>query len=164
VRQFESEGTAILTAEFSPDGRRIATMTQEGLVQVWDRDTGHLLIALDTGEEHMRRVAFAPDGLRLMTTSWQGDATLWDGKSGKVIARLNGKQDRVESAAFAVGGTKAMALLSQGAIVSWPVYGSSLEVIEAGKAKAGGCLTGAERLSFALNPDAPAWCGPELQP
>jgi hypothetical protein len=164
VRQFESEGTAILTAEFSPDGRGIATMTQEGLVQVWDRDTGQLLIALDTGDEPTRRVAFAPDGLRLLTTSWQGVVMLWDGKSGKLIARLNGKQDRVESAVFAGGGTKAMALLSQGAIVSWPVYGSSLEVIKAGKAKAGGCLTGTERANFALSADTPAWCGPELQP
>jgi WD40 repeat protein len=164
LRQIESEGTAIQAAEFSPDGRRIVTLTQEGLVQVWDRNAGQLLFALDTGEEPTRRFAFAPDGLRLLTTSWQGEAMLWDGPTGKLIAKLNGKQDRVEIAAFAGDGATAVGLLSQGAMVSWPVYGSSLAIIEAGKTKAGDCLTGAERLSFALGPNTPAWCGTELQP
>lgn len=164
VRQFESEGTAILTAGFSPVGHRIATMTQDGLVQVWDRDTGQLQTALDTIEEPARRVAFAPDGLRLLTTSWQGDAILWDGQSGTQIAKLNGKNERVEMAGFFGSGEAAVALLSHGTVVSWPVYGSSLEAVEAGKAKAGTCLTGAERARFALGVDRPKWCGSELRP
>ena len=72
----------LFDCQLSPDGKRIAIASWDGLARIYDVATG-----LPTGDamRHARGVGrsiFSPDGLRLATASWDGTARLWHTASG----------------------------------------------------------------------------------
>jgi WD40 repeat protein len=58
-------------AAFSPDGKLIATGSDDGVTRIWDADTGERPLAQTPRHRHIVfGVAFSPDGSRLATASW----------------------------------------------------------------------------------------------
>lgn len=64
--------------EFSPDGTRLASVSRDGTLRLWDTTTGECkrVFALKLGGLHW--VTFAPDGLTLAFSSLKGDLGLLD--------------------------------------------------------------------------------------
>ena len=60
---------------FSPDGRLLATASQDGTARLWDLATGDCLRTI-TGP--ILDVAFSPDGTLLATASLDNTARLWN--------------------------------------------------------------------------------------
>src|SRR5262249_33544958 len=63
---------------FSPDGRRLATGSLEGLITVWDVATWRVLRTLTGHTSGVSSVAFSPDGTRLASSSLGGVIKVWD--------------------------------------------------------------------------------------
>lgn len=72
------EETELLSAGFSPDGRRIVTTGAGSTVRIWDAYSGELLDKLDGHHDIVYSAAFSPDGRRLVTASRDGTARVWD--------------------------------------------------------------------------------------
>jgi WD40 repeat protein len=62
---------------FSPDGSRIAATSADGLVQLWDTETGRPVSVLRGHRDETWGLAFLLDGRTLATTSWDGTLRLW---------------------------------------------------------------------------------------
>jgi WD40 repeat protein len=85
VRQFSCLAPAAALA-YSPEGRRLAAVSEEGVVTLIDPATGKSLFQLH-GLGKVRgkdvhpspEVAFSPDGAWLVSTNWDGSINLWDG-------------------------------------------------------------------------------------
>jgi len=67
------------------DGQRLAGTGLDGLVRLWDADTGQNALTLRglgaRGSGHWDftpRVVFSPDGRRLAANDWDGTVTIWD--------------------------------------------------------------------------------------
>ena len=71
---------------FSPDSRRIMTVSQDGLVSLWDPQHGKLLRTLSGHASSVSYATFSPDGSYIVTTSEDGTARVWDAGSGTEFA------------------------------------------------------------------------------
>ena len=63
---------------FSPDGRRVATASDDGTARVWDVESGRPVTESLAHTAPVYCVDFSPDGRRLATASHDGTARGWE--------------------------------------------------------------------------------------
>ncbi len=78
VAQLHLESKHFMDAAFTPDGRRLLTVSKEGTARVWDTATWacERTLAWDVGP--LRAVAVAPDGSRAAAAGDTGRVVVWD--------------------------------------------------------------------------------------
>ncbi len=89
------------SAEFSPDGTRLATGGDNGIA-VWDVASGRQLIRFGSGV--IDDVAFSPDGRRIVSGHMNTAVTVWDAATGEPLAQMSGHTKRALSVAFSPDG------------------------------------------------------------
>ncbi len=94
----------LFTVSFSPDGKSLATTSQDNSVKLWDAESGQELKTF-TGHTHFAgRVVFSPDGTRLASGSFDRTAKVWDIQTGKELLTLSGAGASVWAIAFSPDG------------------------------------------------------------
>ena len=81
---------APMSAEFSPDGRVVATMDGEGSLKAWDLLSRRMVSSFRAGFD-LSNLEFSPDGARLVTSGdseGQEPAKIWDWRSGAELLSL----------------------------------------------------------------------------
>jgi WD40 repeat protein len=123
----------------SPDGRTLASGTDEGAIILWDMWKEDRHGSLPGHRYAVLSVAYAPDGRTLATCSGDSTVRLWDPSSGKEVRRLvsgptaatvlyrHPRSSNAETLAFSPEGTKLAARESDNAISVWdPATGRRL--------------------------------------
>ncbi len=86
--------TAIQTVNFSPDGRRLSTITDQQTARLWDTETGADIVNLAT-QHPVNKVVFSADSQRLATAHAQDGVHVWDAQQGNLLAFLPADVDNV---------------------------------------------------------------------
>jgi WD40 repeat protein len=73
---------------FSSDGQRLASVSENKSVKVWDATTGHEVLALPCTEEVYCMAFRPPEGRWLVTGDRNGAVTVWDTTTRQVVRTL----------------------------------------------------------------------------
>lgn len=118
-------GTRVLSAAYSPDGTRLATIGDDGTTIVWDPSTGDEAMRLPGTTEPSdlvtdQRVAFNPQGT-LLASSDSRLVRLYDASSGGLIRTFEGHAADVTAVTFDRTGARVASGASDGVVAIWDV-------------------------------------------
>ena len=107
----------------SPDAdasrARIVTGSEDGVIKIWDVDSGQLLHSLEAHISAVTSLAVSPDSRRLVSGSRDSTAKIWDPRTGKEILTLRGHQQEVTSVAFSSDGLCILTGSRDGLAILW---------------------------------------------
>jgi hypothetical protein len=105
-RTFVGHTGPVLSVAFSPDGKQIASGSNDTTVKVWDASTGQEIRTLKGHTNTVYSVAFSPDGKQIISGSNDGTIEMWDASSGRVTLTLKGHTSGLASVAISRDGKR----------------------------------------------------------
>jgi WD40 repeat protein len=105
-------------AEFSPDGKRVITSSDDGTARVWDAETGSPLTEPVKLARKVLSARFSPDGNRIATTAVDGTIGLWDARLRRLLPVIPPAPD-VWQAEIGPEGGRVVMETGDGAVQVW---------------------------------------------
>jgi WD40 repeat protein len=101
---FQGHLGAVNAVAFSPDGKQLASGSDDHTVRVWDTVTGATLQILQGHLDVVHSIAFSPDGKQLVSGSGDTTVRIWDAATGVILHVLTGHAEPVCVVAFSPNG------------------------------------------------------------
>ena len=123
-----SHQDVVISAQFSPDGERIVTASDDRTAKVWDKKVSPFH-SLEGHQDLVISAQFSQDGERIVTASDDRTAKVW-GKGGNLLHSLDGHQFWVYSAQFSPNGERIVTSSYDGTAKVWDKGGKLLHSLE----------------------------------
>ena len=118
---FEGHHERVRLVVFSPDGKRIASVSNNKTVRLWDTEKGEPIgVPLKGHHGWVLSVVFLPDGKRITSASDDKTVQLWDAEKGEPIgAPLEWHRELVLSVVFSPDGKRIASVSSNKMVWLW---------------------------------------------
>jgi WD40 repeat protein len=91
----------IKSTVFSPDGRRIALLSKDKTIYVWNAETKAISGPFGGHNSNLKSVTFSHDGNRIVSGSWDQMLRVWDTETGEALSGpCKGHTSRIFFVAF----------------------------------------------------------------
>ena len=116
IGDFMLHDDSVTKVQFSPDGSKLATTSQDGYLKLWDGKTADSLGNPIQFSDASGCAVFSPDGQGLLTGAADGSIRLWEADSGAPVwqAVWTNKDVRVTALAFSNNGDRFVAAYADG--------------------------------------------------
>jgi WD40 repeat protein len=108
----------VRSVAFSPDGKRLASVSNDPGIRLWDVATGKAERVLPN-EQGFWSVAFSPDGKRIAAGEQDGAVVLYDATTGEKLRTLPGPRSEVRAVAFSPDGSLVAGTTTLGIVHVW---------------------------------------------
>src|SRR6266566_4944633 len=81
----QGHATRVTAVAWSPDSKRLASVSYDKTVRIWDITTGDNVFTYRGHSDRVLSVAWSPDGKRIATASTDRTVHVWDAATGKSI-------------------------------------------------------------------------------
>ncbi|MCC6615267.1 MAG: TIR domain-containing protein [Anaerolineae bacterium] len=105
----------------SPDGRRLASSSEDGLIVVWDTATAQETRRLIGHSDLVRALNFDTSGSLLISAGYDHTARIWDLTNWEELIELQGHTDGVTSGIFLPDGSGVLTSSRDGSIGIWRI-------------------------------------------
>lgn len=125
---FSVKTTDVIRAEWSPDGKRIATFNIQGTGEIWDAGSGEKLLDFSGHTGWVNALAWSPSGERIASMGNDGVVLVWDTHSGLEVLRYP-LGSIVGSLDWSPDGSKLL-ISTASKVVILPVWNTAQELID----------------------------------
>ncbi len=105
--------------DISADGTHMATASRDGLIALWDTETGERLQVFEAHTDRVTSLDLSDDGQRLLTGSWDDTAILWEARTGTLLRTFEGHTDNVLGVSLSTSGVIVATASSDGTARIW---------------------------------------------
>jgi WD40 repeat protein len=131
LRLFLGHSRSVRSVAFSPDGKLLASGSNDHTVRLWEVSNGKQLALLKGHSTGVNSVVFSPDGKQVASSADDGTIRLWEVSSGKQLMSLEGYTGAVLSVAFSPDSRQVASGANDGTIRLWDVSsGKQLALFE----------------------------------
>jgi WD40 repeat protein len=111
-------GSAGFGVAFTPDGRRLATATRSGAIELREDPAGAAR-TLNGHDGPAHGLAFHPDGRRLVSSGADGSLRVWDSDAGRMILKIPAHDGGAWDAEFSPDGRRIASAGADGTVKLW---------------------------------------------
>jgi hypothetical protein len=145
VTEVGKEFDQLMSADISPDHKRIAVGTNAKKVKCFDTATGELLYTISKHTEWVTGADFSPDGILLATSDRNGNVMVWESENGGEFFNLGQHKASVTDLAWRSDSNVLASCSADGTITTWE--------LKTGKRVANWAAHGGSVQSVAFTPD-----------
>jgi hypothetical protein len=114
-------GSAVNSIAFSPDGRSLATASNDKAVRIWSLDSSSVVESHQLHPEEPLAVAWSPRGDLVASAGRDWTIHLWSTKEKREVRALVGHEKDVEALAFSPAGNVLVSGSADGTVRFWHV-------------------------------------------
>lgn len=122
---------------YSPDGKTIVSLNENGSIYIWDAITGRCIHTLNSPNDNTldynlcNSVTYSPDGKKIVSALYDTTIRVWDVSTGHCTHILKGHKDEIPSAIFSPDGKKILSVSYDNTLRLWDANsGHCLQIIE----------------------------------
>lgn len=120
-RTLKGHSDRVRAVSFAPNGRGLASASDDTTVILWDIEGGQALAVLRGHDAKVVSVAFSPDGRWLASGAVDGTVIIWNRQRRQEHRRLKGHTHPVNCLAFAPDGKALVSASDGGTAILWDV-------------------------------------------
>jgi WD40 repeat protein/serine/threonine protein kinase len=121
VLTFQDQIGVMLSLDYSPDGKRIASssINEDNTFVVWDTKTKTVIQVVAGHNSHVHRLRYSRDGRLLVSGDTDGVVKLWDADTLKEVRTINAHRAPVVGLAFAPDGQRFTSASEDSTVRVW---------------------------------------------